>query len=592
VVPGFAPGPENLDAIVRLCRGLDGIPLALELAAARLRALSLDELVRRLDSRFDVLTGGDRSAPAHHRSLKALIDWSYDQLGEAERRLFRRLSVFAGSFALESAEAVCADEELATSRVVDLLAQLVDRSLVLVARRGGQVRYHLLETLRAYGRERLSEAGEGEELRRRHLRHVTEAVVTQSAALEDRARRPSSEALAEDLPDIRAALAFASTDAATARSGLRLASVVLRAAAHGARRAELRLPLEAMLAVEGLEDPRAESEARSFASQLAREAGDLEAAKVHAARALELGEAAEDLVLQSEALRSLAMVASIEEGIAPALRLSREALELARQSDQARQLVLCHVALGKLELMASDAERAREEFLRALHLLDRVPNLFYEAVVLGNLSAVELDRGEAEASRDYVRRSAAAAAELGDPPSLLRADVNAACGLGVAGDRSAAIAALEEAAARARDMAYAEAEAVCHAALCENRRAIDDVPGAWGSCRDGLALSRDFGWQPQTVDLIDDAGALAARAGRDAEAVRLLTAASRHRRRTGQRRRDGGAWIEQLLRELRGRLGEQSWGSARAEGRRLDPAETLSAALAVADAELRTPARG
>src|SRR5262249_41289423 len=149
VQPRFRLTRQNAHAVAQICQRLDGIPLALELAAARVKLLTVDQIAERLDDRFRLLTGGSRTALPRHQTLRAAIDWSYDLLAEPERTLLRRLSVFAGGWTLEAAEAVCADENLAADAVLELLAHLVDKSLVLVEESGeGEVRYRLLETMR------------------------------------------------------------------------------------------------------------------------------------------------------------------------------------------------------------------------------------------------------------------------------------------------------------------------------------------------------------------------------------------------------------------------------------------------------------
>jgi non-specific serine/threonine protein kinase len=166
---GFALTEENTGAVAEICRRLDGIPLAIELAAARVRMLSPDQIRARLDDRFRLLTGAGRKALPRHQTLQATIQWSYDQLSAEEQRLFRLLSVFAGGWTLESAARVSGDgaDEL---EVLDLLSRLVDKSLVLVDReRGGEPRYGVLETVRQYAQERLAETGEAPAARRRHF---------------------------------------------------------------------------------------------------------------------------------------------------------------------------------------------------------------------------------------------------------------------------------------------------------------------------------------------------------------------------------------------------------------------------------------
>lgn len=171
VVPDFQICAANADSIAQLCIQLDGMPLAIELAAARLRALSPLQLVQRLEHRFSLLAGGDRTARPRQQTLRAVVDWSFDLCSDAERGLWARLAIFPGSFDLEAAEAVCGHGEIPPECVVDLLDSLVAKSLVVVDRSSEQLRYSQLLTLREYGRELLDATGEGEALRRRHRDH-------------------------------------------------------------------------------------------------------------------------------------------------------------------------------------------------------------------------------------------------------------------------------------------------------------------------------------------------------------------------------------------------------------------------------------
>jgi predicted ATPase/DNA-binding CsgD family transcriptional regulator len=176
VLPGFAVTDRNAAAVAQVCYRLDGMPLAIELAAARVKLLPVDQIATRLDDRFRLLTDGSRTALPRHQTLRATIDWSYDLLTEGERRVLRRLSVFVGGWTLEAAEAVCADREqaesahIAPANVLDLLTQLVDKSLVIAERKQvDETRYRMLETIGQYARDRLLESGEVEQTRTGHL---------------------------------------------------------------------------------------------------------------------------------------------------------------------------------------------------------------------------------------------------------------------------------------------------------------------------------------------------------------------------------------------------------------------------------------
>jgi predicted ATPase/DNA-binding SARP family transcriptional activator len=228
-LPAFILTDENAAAVAQICRRLDGIPLALELAAARVKVLSPEQIVARLEDCFSLLTGGSRTALPRHQTLRATMDWSYDLLGEPERVLFRRLAVFAGGFTLEAAEAICADagqNAISSYRILDLLSRLVDKSLVGVEARGQAVRYCLLETVREYARERLRQAGEEDWVRSRHLdfflRLAEEAEPRKVRAGEvDAINRQ-----AHEYDNLRAALEWSAAAEGRAESGLRLAGAL------------------------------------------------------------------------------------------------------------------------------------------------------------------------------------------------------------------------------------------------------------------------------------------------------------------------------------------------------------------------------
>ncbi|WP_433508686.1 BTAD domain-containing putative transcriptional regulator [Nonomuraea sp. CA-143628] len=168
---------DTVAAMVRICRALDGMPLAIELAAARLRTMSVDQLARRLDDRFRLLTSGSRTVLARHKTLRAVVDWSWDLLSETEREVLRRLSVFSGGVSLEAAEQVCGQETSAGEQVFDVLTALIDKSLLL-ADGEGMPRYRMLNTIREYAAQRLAEAGESEPARRAHLAYFTDLAET------------------------------------------------------------------------------------------------------------------------------------------------------------------------------------------------------------------------------------------------------------------------------------------------------------------------------------------------------------------------------------------------------------------------------
>ena len=242
VLPSFALTPADAPAVVEICRRLDGIPLAIELAAARVPLLSVQEIAMRLGDRFRLLTGGRRTALPRQQTLQALIDWSWDLLTEDERRLLRRLSVFAGGCTLEAAAEVArlpdeaapgGDPSLDT---LDALGRLVGRSLVVVDR-GGSTRYHLLETIRQYARDRLVAADETTELRNRHLAFYLRLALEAEPELIGRDLAAWLTRLDADADNLRAAIDWAFEEDPAAALRLCVALPLLLACAIAGRRA-------------------------------------------------------------------------------------------------------------------------------------------------------------------------------------------------------------------------------------------------------------------------------------------------------------------------------------------------------------------
>ena len=207
VRPEFTVTHDDTDTVVEICRRLDGMPLAIELAAARVRALSLGDILGSLHDRFRLLTGGARKAVRRQQTLHASVDWSHALLTEPERILFRRLAAFAGGFDLDAAQSVCASGDVERYQVMDQLTLLVDKSLVVAENTGGRTRYRLLETVRQYASEKLGESGEADEVRSRHRDHYK----TMAAALDAPAVGGHEERLQQaevEIDNLRAAFAW------------------------------------------------------------------------------------------------------------------------------------------------------------------------------------------------------------------------------------------------------------------------------------------------------------------------------------------------------------------------------------------------
>jgi predicted ATPase/class 3 adenylate cyclase len=215
--PSFWPTDAEARSIADICRRLDGIPLAIELAASRVRLLPVDEIARRLDDRFRLLTGGSRTALPRQQTLRATVDWSYDLLDDRQRSLLRRLAVFAGGFDLAAAEGVCADKTLAAADVLDGVGELVDRSLVVRYERTGAQRFRMLETVRQYAREKLMDSGDGIAARQAHAGYFVSFIEEAERDVRSPNEKRWMEAFDREIDNLRAAFEWLiSTDPAAA----------------------------------------------------------------------------------------------------------------------------------------------------------------------------------------------------------------------------------------------------------------------------------------------------------------------------------------------------------------------------------------
>ncbi|HLJ56414.1 MAG TPA: protein kinase [Chthonomonadaceae bacterium] len=227
VAPDFRFTDQNAAAIAAVCWRLDGIPLAIELAAARARMLTAEQIGARMDDRFRLLTGGSRAALPRHQTLRAMIDWSYDLLTESERTVLQRLSIFSGGWVLEAAEAACADGSIESWQVLDLLASLTDKSLVVLGNESGQPRYRVLETVRQYARDRFVEAGDFTAPRDRHRDWMLAFAEEAEAGLRGHQQREWLDRLETEHDNLRAALGW-SIEAGAAEPALRFLSALQR----------------------------------------------------------------------------------------------------------------------------------------------------------------------------------------------------------------------------------------------------------------------------------------------------------------------------------------------------------------------------
>jgi predicted ATPase/class 3 adenylate cyclase len=346
VQPSFKLDADSAAAVASICRRLDGIPLALELAAARTRALSVQAIAERLKDRFRLLVSGDQTVLPRQRTLRALIDWSFELLSEPERVLFRRLSVFAGGWTLESAEAVCADEGLDSAEVLDLLAQLVQKSLVVME--PGGARYRMLETVRAYALERLQQANEEARVRAHHVEHYL--------ALADEARLqlvgPSQAEWLDQLDRERENLLQAHDWCGRATEcgahGLQLVFVLKNYwRIRGLVGLGLRVTVEALRRESARQRGFERCRVLCDAGQLTYFAGDLDQARIYLEESLDIARELRDSGRLAAVLQPLGMVYMALGESAKALATYESAVTLARELGEPRRLAAALNALAQ-----------------------------------------------------------------------------------------------------------------------------------------------------------------------------------------------------------------------------------------------------
>ena len=319
VAPNFAVTNMNAPAVAQICRRLDGIPLAIELAAARVRSMSVEQIAARLDDQFHLLTGGSRTALPRQQTLRALIDWSHDLLTEQERALLRRLSVFAGGWTLDAAEAVCPDDArqgvLLSDSVMDVLDGLVNKSLVRANPRTLEIRYDMLETIRQYARERLLESNEEAQVRARHLDYFLDFAQSGEADVIGREDPAFFKVLETELDNLRAALDWSLTGHEDAEDALRLAGT-------------LRIPWAISYQTEG---------AKWLTAALQKNEGSSAA-------------------LKAKALNGIALIASFQGNYSQMKTVGKESVAMAQEANDKHEIVLALELLGDATAKEGDLD--------------------------------------------------------------------------------------------------------------------------------------------------------------------------------------------------------------------------------------------
>jgi predicted ATPase/DNA-binding CsgD family transcriptional regulator len=412
--PGFRVTKNNAPAMVQVCHRLDGMPLAIELAAVRVKVLAVEQIAARLDDRFRLLTGGSQETLPRHQTLRAAMDWSYALLSDKERCVLRRLSVFAGGWTLEAAEAVSAGDDVETSEVLDVLAKLVDKSLVGAETEDGEARFRLPETVRQYALDRLFEFGEAPMVRRRHRDWYLSWAERAGLKLRGPEQVEWLDRLGREHDNLRAALEWSTRDEGGAEAGLRLAGALWWFWFLHGYWSEGQGWLEGALSRAYDAPPRAVPKAMRGACYFAWRRGDYERATALGERALVLSRELGDRESSALCLLHLGLIAHRQGDNARAKRLLNESLAFSKEIGD-RWLIgqpLAH--LGRLAEDEGDLAQAEAWSKQSLALFIEVGDKYFIANALRNLGLVALRAGDYGRTSKLLTESLTLCNEIGN----------------------------------------------------------------------------------------------------------------------------------------------------------------------------------
>jgi non-specific serine/threonine protein kinase len=582
--PGFTLAEASASAVVRICRRLDGIPLAIELAAARAKALPVEEIADRLGARFRLLTGGTRTALPHHQTLRALIDWSHDHLAEKERTLFRRLSVFSGGWTLDAGETICAGDGVEEWEILDLITHLVDKSLVeMDLDRGeelGRARYRTLETIREYARDRLAEAEEEAAYRARHRSHFLGLAQVADAKLTGPEQATWLRRLASEHENLRAAL---STDGAGADvpASLRLAGVLGRYWYMRSRWSEGRKVYADLFGRLGAPGGTAdEANALNWAGILAKLQGDYAQAKSHLERSLEIRRALNDPVAVAASLNNLGTVVKDEGDLARARRLHEESLAIRRRVGDRDAISVSLHNLGLVAQLQEDYPGARAFLEESLAICRDVGDRSGVAASLSNLGVLAEAHGDRVEALAYLQECLAIRRDIGDRWGAAVALHNLAR---LEEDRDAYDAArgfYEDSLSILRDIGDRSGTMSSLQKLGMLAEKRGDVTEAASCYRESLTIARELNDRARMASLLSSFGVLAATVGDIGRAARLLAAAESAREEIGARPSpEEHGPIEDAKAKLRREMGEVAFATHWEAGRALSTQAAVLVAL-------------
>jgi predicted ATPase/DNA-binding SARP family transcriptional activator len=421
ILPGYKPGEADARAIAQICQHLGGIPLAIELAAARMNLLSAQEIAARLDHRFSLLTGGHRTALPRHKTLRAAIEWSYDLLSEPEQLLFGRLSIFAGSFTLGAAEEICAVGEIHREEVFTLLGRLVDKSLLSVepAPRDKDLatRYRFLDTIRSFGRLKLDEAEETRLMHDRHATYFVRLVETAEPELLLQNQNRWYRLIRAENDNIRAVVEW-SVESDQAENALRLVAALLWYWYIFSPAREGRdLALKALGTPSALKFKHARARALNTAGYLQGILGETGSARQSLEEAMSILKTSDDETSLAWSMQFLGVVYSFESDFAYADTAFKEGMKLLKKSGaEYRNNFLFF--WGDVDLQKGDRSRAITIYKESASIFQNIGNKSFLAYPLRRLGYLALEQNDISNAWEYFRESTELNVEVGDYPGF------------------------------------------------------------------------------------------------------------------------------------------------------------------------------
>ena len=563
--PRFALTEGNAKAVAHICHRLDGIPLAIELAAARVKVLTVEQIATRLDDRFRLLTGGSRTGLPHHQTLRAAMDWGYDLLSEEERTLLRRLAVFAGGFNFEAVEAICTGDGVEMFAILDLLTSLVDKSLVVAEGLNGDIRYRLLETIRQYGLEKLQGSGEIAAVHGRHLGWFLDLAERAEPELYGPDQKGWLSQLEMEHDNLRAALEWTKAGEREPEAGLRLAGALHRFWAMGGHLSEGREWLEGALKRTEAAPSPARAKAIFGAAALAFGQGDYGQAEDLSGQSLALYRERGDKLGIALTLNVLAFlnrnrgdhgraVALLEDSLTLCRELDQQwplaetlfilALTVRRQGDYERAKALLEeslilwrqtgdksglarslASLGVVARLQGDYARAQALQEESLALHKELGHRFEVAEVLLMLGTVAQNQGDYSRATALYEECLILSRELGYKLDVAAALVNLANVSHYQGDNDRARELAEEAKALAKALGLKHQLAVCLWTLGTVAFAQGDGERAIALYRESLTLYQGLGDKRGIAECLESLAGAGAAVKQGEQAARLFGAA-------------------------------------------------------------------